>query len=137
MSHILGSNLFNLSKNYLFLSVVLSSLYNFINENILSPLNTTVPGLIKTLESESEVVIIWFKKNKMVVNPDKFQAIMLDKQKRDYNNEGIAADNQQSKFVSFVKLLLLQLDGKLNFNLHTCNICKSAANQLNALIRLS
>ena len=137
MSHILGSNLFNLSKNYLFLSVVLSSLYNFINENILSPLNTTVPGLIKTLESESEVVIIWFKKNKMVVNPDKFQAIMLDKQKRDYNNEGIAADNQQSKFVSFVKLLLLQLGGKLNFNLHTCNICKSAANQLNVLIRLS
>ena len=103
----------------------------------MSPLNATVPGLIKTLESESEVVIIWFKKNKMVVNPDKFQAIILDKQKRDYTNEGIAVDNQQSKLVSFVKLLLLQLDGKLNFNLHTCNICKSAANQLNALIRLS
>ena len=94
MSHILGSNLFNLSRNDLFLSVILSSLYNFINENTLSPLNATVPGLIKTLESESEVVIIWFKKNKMVVNPDKFQAIILDKQKRDYTNEGIAVDNQ-------------------------------------------
>ena len=73
----------------------------------------------------------------MVVNPDKFQAIILDKQKRDYTNEGIAVGNQQSKLVSFEKLLLLQLDGKLNFNLHTCSICKSAANQLNALIRLS
>ena len=35
-----------------------------------------------------------------------------------------------------MKLLGLQLDDKLNFNLHISNICKSAANQLNALIRL-
>ena len=33
-----------------------------------------------------------------------------------------------------VKLLGLQLDNKLNFNLHISNICKSAANQLNALV---
>ena len=33
---------------------------------------TTVSRLIKVLESESEVVIDWFKKNKMVVNLDKF-----------------------------------------------------------------
>ena len=86
-----------------------------------------VSELIKILESESEVVIDWFKINKMVVNPDKFQAIILDKRKR---------DNQQIKVVSSVKLLGLQLDDKLNFNLHISNICKSAANQLNALIRL-
>ena len=35
-----------------------------------------------------------------------------------------------------MKLLGIQLDQKLNFNLHFSNICKSAANQLNALIRL-
>ena len=35
-----------------------------------------------------------------------------------------------------MKLLGLQLDDKLNFNLHISHICKSAANQLNALIRL-
>ena len=34
-----------------------------------------------------------------------------------------------------MKLLGLQLDGKLNFNLHIGNIFYSAANQLNALIR--
>ena len=26
----------------------------------------------------------WFEKNKMIVNPDKFQAIILDKQKSDH-----------------------------------------------------
>ena len=111
--------------------MVLAFLYNFADDNTLSTFVTTVSELIKILESESEVVIDWFKINKMVVNPDKFQAIILDKRKRDHT-----VDNQQIKVVSSVKLLGLQLDDKLNFNLHISNICKSAANQLNALIRL-
>ena len=38
--------------------------------------------------------------------------------------------------LKFRKLLGLQLDDKLDFNLHISNISKSAANQQNALIRL-
>ena len=72
----------------------------------------------------------------MVVNPDKFQAIILDKRKRDHTDERITVDNQQIKVVSSVKLLALQLDDKLNFNLHIISICKSTANQQNALIDL-
>ena len=72
----------------------------------------------------------------MVVNADRFQEIMLDKRKRDHTDERITVDNQQIKVVLSVKLLDLQLDDKLNFNLHISNICKSAANQLDALIRL-
>ena len=64
------------------------------------------------------------------------EAIILDKRKRDHTDEHITADNQQIKVVSSVKLLGIQLDEKLNFNLHISNICKSAANQLNSLIRL-
>ena len=37
---------------------------------------------------------------------------------------------------SSVKLLGVQMDNKLDFNLHITNICRSAANQLNTLIRL-
>ena len=40
------------------------------------------------------------------------------------------------KTVPSVELLGIQLDDKLNFSPHLSNICKSAANQLNALIRL-
>ena len=72
----------------------------------------------------------------MVVNPDKFQAIILDNQKGDHTNERITADNQQIKHLPSVKLLGLQLENKMNLNTHISNICKSAANQLNALIRL-
>ena len=40
------------------------------------------------------------------------------------------------KSFSSVEILSIQIDDKLNFNLHISKICKSAANQLNALIRL-
>ena len=72
----------------------------------------------------------------MVVSPDKFQAIILDKRKRDHADESITVDNQQIEVASSVKLLGLQLDDKLSFNLHISNICKSAAIELNALIKL-
>ena len=64
----------------------------------------------------------------MVVNPDK-RLVILDKRKSDHTNERFSVDNQQIKVVSSVKLLGLQLDDKLNFNLRISNICKSAANQ--------
>ena len=41
----------------------------------------------------------------MSVNSPKFQAIILDKQKRDHTDECITVDNQQIKVVSSVKLL--------------------------------
>ena len=72
----------------------------------------------------------------MVVSPDKFQAIILDNRKGDHTNERITADNRQIKHLPPVKLLGLQLENKMNLNMHISNICKSAANQLNALIGL-
>ena len=73
----------------------------------------------------------------MIVNPEKFQAIILDKQKHDYSNETFKFDNKTVENVSSLRLLGIQLDDKLNFSLHVSNICKSAANQLSALIRLN
>ena len=105
-------------------------LYNFADDNTLSAFATTVLELVKILESESEIVINCVKKYKVVVDPDKFPAIILDKRKSDHTNERTAVDNQQIKVV---KLLDLQLDEKLNFNLRIGNICKSAAIELNAL----
>ena len=72
----------------------------------------------------------------MIINPDKFQAIVLDKKKSNLTNIPLTVDNQTIKSVPSVELLGIHLDDKLNFNLHISNICRSAANQLNALIRL-
>ena len=78
---ILGPILFNLSINDLSFFVALASLYNFADDDTLSAFATTVSRLIKILEAEA--IVDWFKKNEMVVNPGKFQAIILNKRKRD------------------------------------------------------
>ena len=72
----------------------------------------------------------------MIINPDKFQAIILDKKKSNLTNIPWTIDSQTIKSVPSVELLGIHLDDNLNFNLHISNICRSAANQLNALIRL-
>ena len=38
--------------------------------------------LLDILEKESEVAINWFKQNEMIVNPDKFQAMVLGRHKQ-------------------------------------------------------
>ena len=72
----------------------------------------------------------------MITNPDKFHTITPDKKKSNLKNIPLTIDNQTIKSVLSVELLGIHLDDTLNFNLHISNICRSAANQLNALIRL-
>ena len=112
------------------------SLHNFADGNTLPAFAERILGLIDILQSGSEILIDWFKNNKMIVNPDKFQAILFDKRKSDHKNQRIVVDNQNIKVVSSVELLQIQIDYKLNFNLHISNICWPTANQLNALFRL-
>ena len=55
---------------------------------------------------------------------------------RTYRQEIIKVENKFVQVKSTVKLLDVKTDAELNFNLHISNICRRAANQLNALIRL-
>ena len=92
---ILGPLLFNLSINDLFFSILIASVHNFADDNTLSAFAENVSKLINILQSESEVITDWFKKNQMIVNPDKFQVIIIDKKKGDYTNENVVIDDKQ------------------------------------------
>ena len=78
-------------------------MHNFADDNSLSAVAKTVTELKNTLQSESEVITNWFKNNKMIVNQEKFQAIILDKQKHHYWNEIIKFDNKTVETVSSVR----------------------------------
>ena len=54
----------------------------------------------------------WFKENQVVVNPDKFQVIIIDKKKGNHTNENVVIDKKQIKTVPLVELLGIQLDDK-------------------------
>ena len=72
----------------------------------------------------------------MIVNPGQFQSIIIEKKKQDHTKETFEIGDKVVEVSPYVKLLGVQIDDKLNFNLHITNICRSAANQFNALIRL-
>ena len=71
----------------------------------------------------------------MIVKPRKFQVIIIDKRKEDHTNKIFKIGSMEIKVASQVKLLGVEIN-MLNFKQHINCICKSAANNLNALIRL-
>ena len=133
---IVGPILFNCFFNDFFYFIEKASVHNFAYDNTLSMFEETIQNLIALLENESNTAIEWFQNNKMMVNPSKFQAFIIDKKKKCHTNETLKIRDEIIKALSSVKLLGVQIDEQLNFNLHISNICRSAANQLSALIRL-
>ena len=95
-----------------------------------------IQNVIALLETESNTAIEWFQNNKMMINPGKLEAIIIDKKKKCHINETLKIGDKIIKASSSVKLLGVQIDDQLNFNLHISNNCRSAANQLNSLIGL-
>ena len=72
----------------------------------------------------------------MIVNPDKFQVIVLDKRKSNNTEVKFAIGSEQIQAVPSVDILVITIDDKLNFNLHINKNCLKSVNQLNALVRL-
>ena len=133
---IFGPILFNIFFNDFFFFIPKASVHNFADDNTLCSFAKTLRGLVTILQSECETAINWLHNNKMIVNPDKFQVIFLDKRRSDNTNIEVEIGNEKISSTSSVKLLGVHIDDKLNFNEHINKICKSAGNQLNALIRL-
>ena len=51
--------------------------------------------------------------NKIIVNPDKFQAKVLSKKRSDLTNPNFQVNNQVIKLVSTVEVLRILIDDKL------------------------
>ena len=62
----------------------------------------------------------------MIVNPDKFQSIIIDKKKQGYTKETFEIGDKFIEASPSLKLLGVQIDDKPNFNLHITNISRSA-----------
>ena len=115
----------------------LNNLFNFADDNTISAFSETVEGLINILQTETEEPLDWMEDSDMIVNPDKFDAIILTKDRRDNTEIEITVNDTIIKSNAKVDLLGLTLDDKLSFETHVSAICKKASGQLNALKRLS
>ena len=132
---ILGPILFNIFMNDLFY-LLENDLHNFADDNTVSAVSETVPELINSLTLKSNLAIDWFQTNSMIVNPDKFKAIILTKTKQDTSRIQIGLKGHCITSESSVSLLGVTTDRRLSFEKHVSDLCKTAASQLNALKRL-
>ena len=130
----MGPILFNCFFNDFYYFIKNTNVHNFADDNKLTNFAQNIQTLISVLESESNIAIDWFERNKIIVNPGKFQSIIIDKKKQDHTKETFKIGDKVIESSPSVKFLGVQIGDKLNFNLH---ICRSAAIQLNALIKLS
>ena len=131
---ILGPILFNIFINDLFLFIKNAKLANFADDNTIYADSTDLNRLLNILEKESETAINWFKENEMIVNPDKFQTMILGKHNIKEINLKINETNIKAQ--NSVTLLGIEIDNKLNFNNHVSTICKKAGNKINAISRI-
>ena len=74
---ILGPVLFNIFINDLFLFIREAKLANFADDNTIYAGSNDLSSLSELLENESNSAVKWFKNNNMIVNPEKFQAMIL------------------------------------------------------------
>ena len=66
----------------------------------------------------------WFKDNMMIVKPDKFQVIIIDRKNQQNNPTSIRINGININSENSVRLLGLEIDNKLNFDKHITQLCK-------------
>ena len=132
---ILGPILFNIFLNDLLTTLENSEIYYFADDNTISSISKEKEALLKTLEKESEKAVDWFRRNNMIVNPEKFQSMILER----FGNTDVHAveiDDSKIETTNSVDLLGIYIDNKLTFDDHIFTLCNKASMQLNAIGRL-
>ena len=113
-----------------------SDLHNFADDNTISCVSSSLNGLISELEKEGNIATQWFGDNSMIVNPEKFQAIIIDRKNQKNNPQKLTIDKKVITSSENVTLLGLEVDSKLNFDEHISKLCNKSTGQLNALCKL-
>ena len=85
---------------------------NFEDDNTLSSFGKTIENLLSILGSENEIAINWFKDDHMIVNPGTIQLVIFDKQKGNHSNQIISIDQKETKVVSKVTILAIEINDK-------------------------
>ena len=114
-----------------------SNLHNFADDNTLSAIANSIESLVTDLQTQAQTALNWLDANAMIANPEKFKAIILQKQKSAVLPDvKIQIGTKEITPTEEVDLLGMKIDNRLEFDTYISQICKKAANQLNALYRL-
>ena len=101
---ILGPIIFNLFINNLLFFIKDAELANFADDNTIYVGSKNLTEFLEILRKEYETATNWFKTNKMIVNPDKFQSMIISS-KKDLSKSALNKNGVELNMESPVKLL--------------------------------
>ena len=128
--------LFNIFINDLFYFIKDAQLLNFADDNTIATFSNSVDDLVTNFQKDSENAIDWFCSNQTVVNPDKFQSIIINRLGKLKDSYELLIGNHKLDSENSVTVLGIEIDNKLNFEKHVTALCQKAGSQLNALSRI-
>ena len=91
--------------------------------------------LLETLKNESELVVNCFRNNNMIVNPDKFQFILLQESVKQVIQKKLQIDSNEVKCDNLVMLLGITIYNRLSLDDHISKLDNKASMQLNSIFR--
>ena len=129
--------MFHIFLNDLLAVLKKSQLYNFADDNTISAEASSTNDLLKILKEDSESAVKWFRQKNTIVNPDKLQAIVLQKGNKNNNtNNTLNIENITINPSKSVKLLGITIDNKWSFEGLISVLWQKASLQLNAISHL-
>ena len=92
--------------------------------------------MLETLKNESKSALNWFRNNDIVVNPDRFQLMLLQKSTMQVIQEKLQNDSNEIESENLVSFLSITIDNRLSFDGHISKLCNKASMHLNAKFKL-
>ena len=126
--------LFNIFINDIFLFAKNSTLCNYAEGNTQFSCKKTFDQVINNLQTDFRTLKVWFYDSFLVLDPKKCYFMTLGNGNNlcDFSCDDIIIKNSLSE-----EILGLTIDNNLDFSDHISNICKTANQKLNALLRVS
>ena len=127
---ILGPLIFNIYLNDIFFSIKEHNLTNYADDNTPYDINSTTDAIIACLEEDTTKLLKWFD---FKMNADKCHLLITN------HEVDVSATIGRETIIcekSF-KLLGIDIDNKLDFNIHQSKICSKVSSKLHAIARIS
>ena len=129
---ILGPLLFNIFINDIFYFINTTKITNYADDNTIYSVDDNLTDLLNILQTETNLVLKWFRLNEMKSNDDKCHLIIANQE-----NVSVTLGNEIIEATNSVELLGVKIDKNLDLNDHVSYLCKKGNQKLHALARIS